>query len=39
MKTILVVYTNEKLTVNKINNSKLKKYAFMIEDNVEEGIF
>ena len=37
MKTILVVYTNEKLTVNKINNSKLRKYAFRIEDNVEEG--
>ena len=37
MKTILVIYTNEKLTINKINNSKLRKYAFRIEDNVKEG--
>lgn len=37
MKTVLLVYTNEKLTVNQINNSKLKKYAFKTESDVKEG--
>ena len=37
MKTVLLVYTNEKLTVNQINNSSLKK-LLQTESDVKEGI-
>ena len=37
MKTILVVYTSVKLTDKEINESKLTKYAFRTEEDVEVG--
>ena len=37
MKTILVVYTNEKLTVEQINNRKLQKYCFRTDSEVAVG--
>ena len=37
MKTILVVYTNEKLTVEQINNRKLQKYCFRTDGEVAVG--
>lgn len=33
MKTILVVYTDQKLTVEEINNRKMQKYCFRTESN------
>lgn len=37
MKTILVVYTNERLSVEQINNRKMQKYCFRIESEVRVG--
>jgi hypothetical protein len=37
MKTILVVYTNQKLPVEQINNCKMQKYCFRTENEVEVG--
>lgn len=37
MKTILVVYTDEKLSVKEINNKKMKKYCFKTDNDVKEG--
>ena len=37
MKTILVVYTNECLSVEQINNRKMQKYCFRTENEVEVG--
>lgn len=37
MKTILVVYTNERLSVEQINNRKMQKYCFRTESEVEVG--
>ena len=37
MKTILVVYTNEKLTVEQINSRKMKKYCFRIDGEIAVG--
>lgn len=34
MKTILVVYTNERLSVEQINNRKMQKYCFRTESEV-----
>lgn len=33
MKTILVVYTDQKLTVEEINNRKMQKYCFRTKSN------
>lgn len=37
MKTILVVYTDQKLSVEQINNRKMQKYCFRTENEVEVG--
>ena len=37
MKTILVVYTNQKLPVEQINNCKMQKYCFRTESEIEVG--
>ena len=37
MKTILVVYTNERLSVEQINTRKMQKYCFRIEGEVTVG--
>lgn len=37
MKTILVVYTNERLSVEQINNRKMQKYCFRTESEVTVG--
>ena len=37
MKTILVVYITEKLTVEQINNRKLQKYCFRTNSDIEVG--
>ena len=37
MKTILVVYTDQKLSVEQINNRKIQKYCFRTENEVEVG--
>lgn len=37
MKTILVVYTDQKLSVEQINNRKMQKYCFRTESEVEVG--
>lgn len=37
MKTILVVYTDQKLSVEQINSRKMQKYCFRIENEVEVG--
>ena len=37
MKTILVVYTNERLSVEQINNRKMQKYCFRTESEVKVG--
>ena len=37
MKTILVVYTNQKLSVEQINNQKMQKYCFRTDSEVKVG--
>lgn len=37
MKTILVVYTDQKLSVEQINNRKMQKYCFRTESEIEVG--
>lgn len=37
MKTILVVYTDQKLSVEQINSRKMQKYCFRTESEVEVG--
>ena len=37
MKTILVVYTDQKLSVEEINNKKMQKYCFRTESEVNVG--
>ena len=37
MKTILVVYTDQKLSVEKINSMKMQKYCFRTESEVNVG--
>jgi hypothetical protein len=37
MKTILVVYTDQKLSVEQINSRKMQKYCFRTENEVEVG--
>lgn len=37
MKTILVVYTDQKLSVEEINNKKMQKYCFRTDSEVNVG--
>lgn len=37
MKTILVVYTNQELSVEQINNKKMQKYCFRTDSEVNVG--
>ena len=37
MKTILVVYTNQELSVEQINNQKMQKYCFRTDSEVKVG--
>lgn len=37
MKTILLVYLNERMTVSQANNWKVKKYCFRTEDDLKVG--
>lgn len=37
MKTILVVYTNEKLTIEQINSRKMQKYCFRTKGEINTG--
>ena len=37
MKTILVVYTDQKLTTEQINNRKMQKYCFRTESEIAVG--
>lgn len=37
MKTILVVYTNQELSVEQINNNKMQKYCFRTDSEVNVG--
>lgn len=37
MKTILVVYTNQELSVEQINNQKMQKYCFRTDSEVKAG--
>lgn len=37
MKTILVVYANQKLSVEQINNQKMQKYCFRTDSEVKVG--
>lgn len=37
MKTILVVFTNESMTIEKINSRKMQKYCFRTESEINVG--